>query len=124
MNWLDHLLSFANLMRARPEGQRVYVGRKQGGVVITEDTAQTYAAVHACVRLISETLAAIPWQVYRKMATGREALPQNTIQWLLNFQANPEQTAYVFRRTLVGNHLYWGTGYAEIERGLDGRAVW
>jgi HK97 family phage portal protein len=108
----------------KPSGPRAYVGRKQGGVVVTEDTAQTYSAVNACVRLISETMAAIPWQVYRKLDTGREAMPRNTIQWLLNFQANPEQTAYVFKRTIIANYLLWGMGYAEVDRGLGGAPVW
>lgn len=117
-------MSILNKLRQRPEGPRVYVGRRQGGVVVTEDTATSLSTVSACVRLRSSTLAAIPWQVFRRLASGREAMPQNTIQWLLNVQANPEQTAFLFRRTLLANHDLWGTGYAEIERGLDGRAVW
>lgn len=107
-----------------PQGPRVFVRSNQGGVIVTEDTAQTYSAVAACDRIISETLAAIPWQVYRKLATGREALPSHGVQWLLNFQANPEQTSFVFRRTMLSNYLMWPAAYAEIERGLDGRPVW
>ena len=115
---------FLNLVRPRPGGQRTYVGRRQGGVTVTEDTAQTYSFVSACVRLRSSTMGALPWQVFRKLANGREAAPNNVVQWLLNVQANPEQTAFVMRRTLQANLDYWGNGFAEIERGLDGRPIW
>jgi HK97 family phage portal protein len=121
MQWFDR---FMNLMRPKPEGQRVYVPRRQGGVTVTEDTAHTYSWVAACIRLRSCTMAAMPWQVYRKLASGREAMPQNVVQWLLNVQPNPEQTAFVLRRTLMSNFDTWGNGYAEIERGMDGRPVW
>lgn len=121
MRLLDRLVA---LVRGRPQGQRAYLGQRQGGVIVTEDTAQTYSAVAACDRIISETMAAIPWQVFRRAESGREALPKNPVQWLLNFQANPEQTSFIFKRTAISNYLMWGNGSAEIERGLDGRAVW
>lgn len=124
MRLLDRLAGIVNLLRDRPQGSRIFVPRRQGGVLVTEDTAGTYSVVGACDRLISETMAALPWQVYRKADSGRDALPKHPVQWLLNFQGNPEQTAYILRRTLISNYLMWGNGYAEIERGLDGRAVW
>jgi hypothetical protein len=108
----------------KPEGARVYVSQRQAGVTVNPDTATTYSAVNGCVRLISETLASLPWHVYRKAPTGRIAEPGHGVQWLLNMQPNPEQTAYVFRRQLLSNYLLWGNGYAEIQQGLDGRAVW
>lgn len=121
MRLLDRLM---NLVRGQPEGARVFTGRRQGGVIVTEDTAQTYSAVDACNRIISETMAAFPWQVYRKAEGGRESLPRNPVQWLLNFQSNPEQTSFIFRRTMVSNYLMWPAAYAEIVRGLDGRPMW
>lgn len=97
---------------------------QQGGVSVNEDSARTYSAISACVRIISETMASLPWKVYRRMPTGREPLPKHGAQWLLNVQANPEQTAFRAKRTMLAHLLYWGNAYAEIERGLDGRAIW
>lgn len=119
MNWLDRIRS---AITWRPE-PRVYVSQRQAGVTVTEDTAQTFSAVAACGRIISETLASLPWPVYRKASVGREALPAHPVNWLLNYQPNPEQTAYVFRRQMLMHYLFWGNGYAEIERGFDGRAM-
>ena len=116
-NWLT------NLMRWKPQS-RIFIGQKQAGVLVNEDTAQAFSAVGACVRIISETLGSLPWPVYRKMQTGREALPGQQVNWLLNHQPNPEQTAMVWRRQLLAHYLLWGNGYAEIERGNDDRAIW
>lgn len=121
MGVLDRLI---NLFRDRPQGPRSWLRQRQAGVLVTEDTAQNYSAVGACDRIISETMAAIPWQVFRKADSGRDALPRHPVQWLLNFQANPEQTAYIFRRTIISNYLMWGAGFGEIESGLNGQAVW
>lgn len=121
MQLLDRLI---NAIKWRPQYSRTFVGGKQAGVVVNEDTAQAYSAVHASIRIISETMAALPWQVYRKAAAGREYMGGHPVQWLLGTQANPEMTAYVFRRTMTANQLAWGNAYAEIERGVDGRALW
>lgn len=121
MRLLDRLMNL--LPKWRPQYSRSYVGIKQAGVVVTQDTAMAYSAVHACVRIISETLASLPWQVYQQAKLGREPMPKHPIQWLLNCQPNPEMTAFVFRRTMLSHQLVWGNAFAEIERGKDGRAV-
>lgn len=120
MNLLQRIL---NRIRWKPES-RIFIGSRQAGVVVNEDTAQAFSAVGACVRIISETLGSLPWPVYRKLQAGREAMPSQPVNWLLNNQPNPEQTAMVWRRQLLSHYLLWGNGYSEIERGADGRAIW
>ncbi len=110
----------------QPGESRVYVPYRQAGVVVSEDTALTNAAVWACVRVIAETVAALPWRVYRKTPGGREPMASHTVDWLLNNQPNHEQTAFAFREVLMAHALTWGNAYAEIERDLSGRvtALW
>lgn len=112
--------------RVQPGEQRIYVPYRQAGVTVSEDTALTNAAVWACVRVIAETVAALPWRVYRKTTGGRESMPGHTIDWLLNNQPNGEQTAFAFREGLMAHVLTWGNAYAEIERDMAGRvmALW
>lgn len=121
MAWFQRLL---NRFVAKPGRERIWISPQQAGVNVTHDTAMTYSAVAACVRIIAETMAALPWHVYQKAPVGREPLPKHGVQWLLNIQANPEMSAYTFKRTIITHLLTWGNGYAEVERGLDGRAVW
>lgn len=112
-----------NSIRWKPEVRRTPSAR-QAGVFVNPDTAQAFSAVSACSRIISETLASPPWCVYGKLGRGREELPGHPVAWLLEYQPNPEQTAMVWKRQLLAHYLLWGNGYAEIERGLDGRAIW
>ena len=105
--------------------QVLLLPQRTAGVRVNEDTALTCAAVWACVRAISEDLAALPCHAYRKRADGgREVLDGNTVDWMLQTQANPETVAFCFRETLIAHALTWGNGYAEIERDAAGRPVW
>lgn len=110
----------------QPGEPRVYVSPRQGGVHVSEDTALTYAAVWACVRVIAETVASLPWHVYRRTDAGREQMGTHPAEWLLNSQANPEMTSFAFRETMVAHALTWGNAYAEIQRDMAGRvsALW
>jgi HK97 family phage portal protein len=110
------------LPRAKPGEDRVYVAHRQAGVLVTEDTALTFAAVWACVSLISRTIAALPWHVYQR--EGAERLPvDNAVSWLLNSRPNPEMSAFAFREVMLVHALTWGNAYAEIERDMAGRVV-
>jgi HK97 family phage portal protein len=103
-------------------------GARQAGEWVDADSALAIAAVWGCVRVISETIAALPWQVIEKIptrtGTRRERRTDSDQEWLLATQANPELTAYAFRETLLAHALLWGNGYAEIERTPDGRVQW
>lgn len=109
-----------NLVRNRPGEERVFSALRQAGVLVTEDTAMTFAAVWACVSVISRTMAALPWQVYERTNQGRSQL-FGTVAWLLNNQPNPEMTSFSFREALMSHALLWGNGYAEIVFDLAGR---
>lgn len=115
----------AMLTPRRVQRERVYLSTSQAGMAVTEDTALTFAAVWACVSVISRTMAALPWRVFEQSQQGRQ--PVNaSIGWLLNNQPNHEMTAFSFRETLMLHVLTWGNAYAEIQRDLAGRpmALW
>jgi HK97 family phage portal protein len=90
--------------------------RTVAGVVITPDTAVTIAAVWACLRYLSQTVAVLPWHVMKKVDAGAEVQESNPIDWLLYKRPNPEWSSFQFRETLAHWALRYGNGYAEIER--------
>lgn len=103
----------------------LWISMRQAGVVVNEDTALTLAAVWACVRVIAETIASLPWQVYRAMPDGgRQRVSTHPADWLIGTQANPEMPAFQFTETLLAHALTFGNGFAEIERNPAGRPVW
>jgi HK97 family phage portal protein len=98
--------------------------RSSAGVRVNEDTALTQSAVWACIRVISETLAGMPWRVARKLHDGtHDLLPDHELNWILDIDSNPETRSFAFRETLWAWALGWGNGFAEIERNVAGKPV-
>lgn len=121
-NILDRL-SLRRLTQNIPIGEwrRPFVYRTDSAVIVDEDRALNYAAVWACVRIISETLAAMPWPVLEKRPDGRrERLEDHAVHALLNSRANIDTTAFDFKQALIAHVLTWGNGYAEIDRSANG----
>lgn len=70
-------------------------------------------AVHACVQLISETIASLPLGLYRRLpGGGKEAVREHPLYSVLHDQANEVQTAMEFREQFVASCLLDGNGYA------------
>ncbi len=103
------------------EWRRPWVWRTHSSEIVDEDRALSYAAVWACVRIISETLAAMPWPVMEKKSDGsRERLDDHAVHGLLNERANLDTTSFDFKQSLIAHVLTWGNGYAEIDRSANG----
>ena len=78
-------------------------------------------AVYACVRILAETLAALPLQLYRYTPGGKERVYDHPLYHLLHDEPNPEMTSFIFRETLMSHLLIWGNAYAQIIRDRLGR---
>jgi len=104
---------------------RAWISPRQAGVHVDEDVALTHAAVWSCVRVISESIAALPWHCHQRTASGNEVI-NNDLDYLLHTQANGELSAFSWRETALANALLWGNAYAEIERAQGGQpmALW
>jgi HK97 family phage portal protein len=121
MNMLQRAMQIVARWMQQPGEERIYIPQRQAGVTVNEDTALTYSAVWSCVRVISESIASLPWHVYRRMPDGRESVPGSMVEWLLNSRPNGEMTASSFREALLAHALTWGNGYAQIQRDMAGR---
>ena len=114
---------FANLVaRDRPQQYRSYIGTRQAGMRVDEDAALNHAAVWACVRIISESIAALPWRAHRRTGAGSEIM-SGDLDYLLHVEANPETSALDFRQTCLAHTLLWGNAYAEIVRNGRGEPI-
>jgi HK97 family phage portal protein len=104
--------------------RRRYLGENQA-TRVSYDNALTFAAVWCCVRVIAETLAVLPWQVFRRLSGGgRERDEAHVVDYLLSKRPNPEMTPMAFKETLASHVVTWGNAYAEIERDGAGRPLW
>jgi HK97 family phage portal protein len=90
--------------------------QEAAAVSVTEDTAMQVSAVWACVRLLSETVASLPVNVYRKTADGRELAPDFWFAKLMARKVNRYQTKQEFFETMMLNLSLHGNAYARITR--------
>ncbi len=94
----------------------------EAGVTVSDDTAMRFATVHACVRVLSEDVGALPLHVYRRTKQGgKERAPEHPLYELLHDRPNPEMSAVAFKEALMVNALLTGNGYAFIEYDRAGR---
>lgn len=117
------IVSLAQTLRDRPSSLIPFFGPRAAGPLVTPQTALTLSAVYGCVRIISESLAQLPWHVHERRNSKTTVL-DNDVSYLLSTQPNPEMGAFSFREAMVAHALTWGNGYAEIERDAMGRPLW
>ena len=112
------IFSFFN--RTKPEPLRV--SRRNfglsGGTVVTDDSCMEASAFYRGVMYLSTQIAKLPWEVKNQ---NNKVLFDDNVYYLLNVSPNPEMTSYFFKLYLLQCAIIQGNGYAEIERGIDGR---
>lgn len=90
------------------------VRKSLAGVNVTEDTAMRLSAVYACVRIIAETIASLPLNVYRRLKRGKEKATDHPLFDILHNKPNEDMTSFTYRETLMSHLLLWGNHYSEI----------
>jgi HK97 family phage portal protein len=91
---------------------------------VTEQNALQISTVYACIRIISETIASLPINVYKRGKDGsRDKDTDHPLFKVLHDEANSEMSAFSFWETMVSHVLTWGNAYAEIERNGAGKVV-
>lgn len=89
---------------------------ENAAVAVTEDTAMQVSAVWACVRLLSETVASLPFNVYEKTTNGRKLAENFYFTDLMARKPNRYQTRQEFFETMMLNLTLHGNAYAKVER--------
>lgn len=92
------------------------------GVNVTAESAMTYDALFACVRVISEDYATLPVDVLRKRpgGVGRDEVANHPLDYLLNVAANDYQTALEFREWMCRVACLYPEAVSEIVPGRRG----
>jgi HK97 family phage portal protein len=90
--------------------------RTTAGVVVSPETALQCTAALACVRLISESIAAMPTNLYRRLPSGgKEIASDHPLHEILAYQPNSWMTSFEFKELLQSWLLLWGNSYALIK---------
>jgi HK97 family phage portal protein len=94
------------------------------GVTVTPDTALTYSAVYAAVRVIAEAVSSLPLNLHeRNPGGGKSKASSHPLYHILHDSPNPEMTSLQWREASMAHLLLHGNCYTEIVRDLDGNCV-
>ena len=85
-------------------------------VTVTEETALQISSVWACVRLLSETVASLPKNVYRNTPAGPVLDKEFWFAKLMARKPNRYQTAVEFWETVMLNLVLHGNAYVKITK--------
>jgi len=98
-------------------------GGMVAGVPVNQQTVMSIAAAYACVNNISQDVAGLPCQLFRRATGGRTPIDEHPAVPLLNLQACGLQNAFHFRQSMTALTLLRGNAYALIVRAAKLRPV-
>lgn len=89
-------------------------GATKSGATVTVETALQVSVVLACVRVIAEGVAQVPFRVMQESPDGRTRLPAKThpLYDVLHRKPNRWQTSFGLRETMVMHAVLCGDAYA------------
>lgn len=96
-------------------------GRSASGVRITPENALSVSVVYACIRVLAETVAALPLHILERMDTGgKRKATELPLYRKLNLQPNGWQTSFEWRCQLMLHLGLYNVAYCEIVSGAAG----
>ena len=93
-------------------------GSTKSGLTVTQETALQVSVVMACVRVIAEGVAQVPFRVMKESPDGITRLPakDHPLYDVLHRKPNRWQTSFGLRETMVMHAVLMGNAYAFISR--------
>ena len=122
MRFLGLDINIRRSQKKEPVESFVNVQRFGGGS--SRKPAMTLAAVYRCVNVISESVAQLPLDTFKKDNEGyKSPYVRHPAYDLLREFPNPDMTRFTFLKTLVSSVLLNGNGYAYVDRDDYGNAL-
>lgn len=93
------------------------------GFSVNDETAWRYSGFFACVRIISETCAYLPWNVYQTGGSKSDPFTEHSVNNVLANYPNTDLAPFYFKENILRNLMAHGNFYAEVERNRIGEVV-
>ncbi len=101
-----------------------YYGNSVAGQSVTIDSTLKLSTAWACIRLISQTIATLPINMYERGADDSKSIARDhPLYELLRYQPNADMTAVQFWEVYIANLLLGGMAYSEKHRNGSGRLI-
>ena len=117
----------AAAIKPNPGRSDSFLGSKtRSGQSVTPDSALRVAAVYSSVRVLSETLGALPLGLYRKEGRNRNEASDHPLHQILSILPNSEVTSFDLRVQMLASLLLQGNAYNQVLRDRGGRVgeIW
>ena len=93
-----------------------------GSVGSSPENAEKLGAVAAAHRILTNSIAAMPWQIRRKEGENRYE-EEHALSFPLKTRANAYMSPYMAEKVMLSRAFWHGTGYAYIEHGERGEVT-
>lgn len=94
------------------------------GKVVSPENSIRVAAVWACMKILAETEASLPFGVYSRGVDGSTSqAPDHPLHELLHDAPNPEMSAMDFRLSQTAQLALWGNCFSRIARNNAGDVI-
>jgi len=90
---------------------------------VSPETALTFSAVWAAMRLLSESVSTLPVGVFRKENNGDRTEVDSDLSFLVKYQPNTYQNKITFYEKIMMDMLSDGNSYVQIVRNRNGRVL-
>lgn len=118
MSWFDRILNRERRsVKLSDPYLAEFLGERGGvGAFVDVKRASGLSVAHACISTISQNLAAVPLNLYRRTGNGgRERAADHALHGVLHDMASDTLTAFEAREYLVASLLTNGNAFARIE---------
>lgn len=98
----------------------------RGGIggYVDPGRASGIAVAHACIAIVSQNLAAMPLNLYRRSEDGgRARATEHPLYAVLHDMANPSMTAFEAREALLASLMVAGNAFARLEWDRSGQVI-
>lgn len=115
-----------DLKNPAPWFLKMFGHESSSGEKVTVNSALGVPAVYACVNILANGIATLPFQTFKRTKTGRERDKKHAVARLLEKRPNPYQGPFKFKHLIETHRNLWGNAYVNIDWGPDGRpkALW
>ena len=104
-NWFGQTLRLTD----GPFWQWAFGGESYSGKCVNQHTAMQLSTVFACVRIIAQSVATLPLDMYTKDKSGKRVYnSKHRLHSILHDSPNADQTAVEFWEAVVAIMLLWG----------------
>lgn len=105
--------------------REIYGGGREShaGKVVNLDTTLEDDTAYACMRVISEGVAQVPWHLYQEADGRKRIASDHRLDNVLYRQPNEWQTSFEFRETLLFHLLVAGNAYSFVNRVGSAREI-